>query len=45
MCLFGATHEWCGQKGSPSLKSVTHIIQRWNLGLLMDGVDKKAHSL
>ena len=35
MGIFGAGHGWGGgQKGSPSLKSVTHILQWWNLAQL-----------
>ena len=31
MGFFGAAHRWGGQIGPPSLKSVTHILQWWNL--------------
>ena len=31
MGLFGTAHGWGDKKASPSLKSVTHILQRWNL--------------
>ena len=35
MGIFGAAHGWGGgQKGAPSLKSVTHILQWWNLAHL-----------
>ena len=35
MDFFGAAHGWGGQKGPPpSLKSVTHILQWWNLAQL-----------
>ena len=35
MGIFRAAHEWVGsQNGSPSLKSVTHILQWWNLAQL-----------
>ena len=31
MGIFGASYGWGGQKGPPSLKSVTNILQWWNL--------------
>ena len=31
MGLFKAAHGWGRQKGFPSVKSVTHILQQWNL--------------
>ena len=37
MDFFGAAHEWGkggGAKNAPSLKSVTHILQWWNLAQL-----------
>ena len=35
MDIFGAGHGWrLGQKGSPSLKSLTQILQWWNLAQL-----------
>ena len=34
MGFFGAAHGWGGQKGPPSLKSVIHILQWWNLAQL-----------
>ena len=34
MGFFGAAHGCGGQKAPPSLKSVTHILQSWNLAQL-----------
>ena len=34
MGIFMAAHGWGDQKGPPSLKSVTHILQWWNLAQL-----------
>ena len=35
MGIFGAAHGWGGgQKGPPTLKSVTHILQWWDLAQL-----------
>ena len=34
MGLCGAAHRWGGAKKSPSLKSITHILQKWNLAQL-----------
>ena len=34
MGLFGAAHGWGGAKKTPSLKSVTHILQWSNLAHL-----------
>ena len=34
MIPFGVAHELGRQKGPPSLKSVTHILQRWNMAHL-----------
>ena len=34
MGIFGAAQGWGGQKGPPSLKSITHILQWWNLAQL-----------
>ena len=34
MGFFGAAHRLGGQKGPPSLKSVTHSLQWWNLAQL-----------
>ena len=30
MGLLGAAHGWVDQKGTPFIKSVTHILQWWN---------------
>ena len=34
MGIFGAAHDGGGQKGPPSLKSVKHILQWWNLAVI-----------
>ena len=34
MVIFGAAHGWGRAKGPPSLKSISHTLQRWNMGQL-----------
>ena len=34
MGFFGAGHGWGDQKGLPSLKPVTHILQWWNVAVI-----------
>ena len=34
MVIFGAAHGWGRPKGPPSLKSISHTLQRWNMGQL-----------